>query len=94
MPQVNHAVCYGLHGIVVDTMNFKSQQQTLELIFPGKYPLYRPKSFLEYFLTKSLFSTSLCLLALSLILGNIRNHAKIEKRFAIFTGVIIHRLNS
>ena len=85
MPQVDHAVGYSFHGIVVYAMEFKSQQQAFELVFPSKYSFDRSESFFEDFLTKSLLSPSFQFLAIPFVLWDIRYHINIKNSLAIFT---------
>src|SRR5690242_12612719 len=48
MPEIDHRIGEGLEGVMQLTETIKAKQEPPELIFPGKPPLDRLKSFLKY----------------------------------------------
>src|SRR3954447_16304941 len=88
MPEVDHRIGKGLECVMQLTETIKAKQEPPELVFPGKYPLDRPKSFLKYRRIEQRFAASLGLLPTTCIRVDIGDHAAIENGFAVGPTVV------
>ena len=62
---------------------FEAQQQTAELIFPGKDAFDGPEALLEDRRIKALLAAPLRCFSPTRVLGDVRGHAAIEDRLAV-----------
>ena len=67
---------------------FEAQQQTTELIFPGKDAFDGSEALLEDRLIKVLLAPALRCFASTRILGDVRGHAAIENRPAVVPAIV------
>src|SRR5436190_1330656 len=80
--QIDQRVCHQLHAIVPLLDAFKSEQQPLELIFPGKGPFDTHPQRIDRGVEEPL-AAALGALAVAWVLFDVGNHARIENALAI-----------
>ena len=83
MPEVDHRIGKRLEGVMDLAETIKAKQEPPELVFPGKHPLDRLKSFLKYRWIKERLAASFRLLATAQIRVDVGDHAAIENRLAV-----------
>jgi len=88
MPEIDHRIGEDLECAVQLTEALKTKQEPPELIFPGKHPLDRVKSFLKYRRVKQRLAASLGLRSAAPIRVDVGDHAAIEDGFAVGLTVI------
>ena len=84
--QVDQRVRHQLHAIVPLLDAFKSEQQSLELIFPGKGPFYLYPQCMDGCVEEA-FASALDSLPVARILFNIGDQARVENAFPIVCGI-------
>jgi len=86
LSQVDQRIRQQLHAIVPLLDAFKSEQQSLELIFPGKGPFDPHPQSMDGFVEEA-FASALDSLPVARILFDIGDQARIENAFPIVCGI-------
>src|SRR3954466_4059958 len=63
VPEIDHGIGKGLEGVMDLTEAIKAKQEPAELVFPGKHPLDRVRSFVKYRRIEQRLAASLGLLS-------------------------------